>query len=163
MKNIFLILSTLLIFISCNSHKEEKQNVQTMDPNDIQISEVVHDSLTTDQINKITKIQSVFAEVVPVSLEETITNFKRDQNPDSEIAIWIQMADAYEKYLSSKGNQLDLESKKEVFKLILSRSMMPAEEAIANSKLKILTEKEAKEVFRYYSGTPDPLEVAKKP
>lgn len=163
MKNIILIISTVLTFYSCNSGKNEKQNIQTMNPNDIQVSEVVHDSLTTEQIDKIKTIQSTFAEVYPVSLEETITNFKRDQNPDSEIDIWLQMADAYKKYLSTKQDKLDLNTKKEVYKLILSRSMMSDEEAIANSKLTILTVKEAKEVLSYYTATPDPIDVVKKP
>ncbi len=163
MKNIILILSTVLTFYSCNSSTDEKQNIQTMNPNDIQVSEVVHDSLTTEQIDKIKTIQSTFAEVYPVSLEETITNFKRDKNPDSEIAIWLQMADAYKKYLSTRQDKLDLNTKKEVFKLILSRSMMSDEEAIANSELTILTEKEAKEVLSYYAATPDPIDVVKKP
>ncbi len=134
-----------------------------MNPNDIQLNEVVHDSLTTEQIDKITTIHSTFEEVYQVSLEETITNFKRDQNPDSEIDIWLQMAAAFKKYLSSKQENLDLSTKKEVFKLILSRSMMADEEAIANSNLTILTVKEAKEVLGYYTATPDPIDVLKKP
>lgn len=162
MKNIILILSTVLTFYSCNSNKDEKQNIQTMNPNDIQLSEVVHDSLTTEQIDKIKTIQATFAEVYPVSLEETITNFKRDQNPDSEIDIWLQMADAYKKYLSTRQDKLGLNTKKEVYKLILSRSMMSDEEAIANSKLTILTEKDAKEVLSYYTATPDPIDVVKR-
>ena len=163
MRNIFFFLSTLLIFCSCNSSKDERQNVETMNPNDIKISEVVHDSLTTDQIQRIKKIQGTFAEVNTSSLEETITNFKRDQNPDNEIAIWLQMVDAYEKYLVSRQSKLDLNTKKEIYKLILSRSMMPDDEAIANSKLTILTEKEAKEVLSYYKLKPDPIDVIKEP
>ena len=134
-----------------------------MNPNDIRVSEVVHDSLTTDQVQRIKKIQSTFAEVYPVSLEETITNFKRDQNPDSEIEIWLQMANAYEKYLNRKDGKLDLNKKKEVYKLILSRSMMSDEEAITNSKLSILTEKDAKEVLSYYNLKPAPIDVIKNP
>lgn len=163
MRNIIFFLSTVLVFYSCNSSKDEKQNVKTMNPNDIQLSEVVHDSLTADQIQRIKKIQSTFAEVNPSTLEETITNFKRDQNPDDEIAIWLQMANTYEKYLESKQSKLDLNTKKEIYKLILSRSMMSDEEAIANSKLTILTEKEAKEVLSYYKLKPDPIDVIKVP
>lgn len=163
MKNIFLSLTTALIFCSCNSDKNDEKNIQTMNPNDIQLNEVVHDSLTTEQIVKITTIHSTFEEVYQVSLEETITNFKRDQNPDSEIDIWLQMAAAFKKYLSSRQENLDLSTKKEVFKLILSRSMMDDEEAIANSNLTILTVKEAKEVLGYYTATPDPIDVLKKP
>ena len=148
---------------ACNSAKDENPKVQTMNPNDIEINEVIHDSLTSEQIDKIKRIQSVFEEVYPVSLEQTITDFKRDLNPDSEIAIWLQMADAYENYVNSKKVKLNLDTKKEVYKLILSRSMMPDAEAISNSKLTILTEKEAKEVLRFYSAKPDPIDVVKKP
>lgn len=162
MKNTILIFSTILIFVSCNSENNNKQNIETINPNDIQISKVVHDSLTTEQIEKIRKIQSTFAEVYPISLEETITNFKRDQNPDSEIDIWLQMVGAYKNYISSKLGKLDLGAKKEVYKLILSRSMMSEEEAIVNSKLIILNEKEAKEALRYYTASPDPIDVVKK-
>lgn len=161
MKNILLSLSTILLFVSCNSNKDNKQNSQTLNPNDIQISEVVHDSLTAEQIEKIKKIQSTFAEVYPVSLEQTITDFKRDQNPDSEIDIWLQMVDAYEKYLSSKKGNVDLKTKLEVYKLILSRTMMSEEEAIVNTKLTILTEKEAREILSYYTAIPDPIDVVK--
>jgi hypothetical protein len=157
-----LLLIAVVVFSSCNSNRDAKQNIQTVNPNDIQLGEVVHDSLTLDQIDKIKRIQTTFEEVYPVSLEETITNFKRDQNPDSEIAIWLQMADAYENYLNIKKGKLDLNAKKEVYKLILSRSMMPDEQAIINSKLTILTEKEAKEVLGYYSAAPDPIDIVEK-
>lgn len=73
------------------------------------------------------------------------------------------MADAYEKYLNSKNGKIDLATKKEVYKLILSRSMMANKEAIANSGLVILTEKDAKEVLSYYSAEPDPIDVVKIP
>jgi len=72
------------------------------------------------------------------------------------------MADAYEKYLNSKQGQLGVKAKKEVFGLILSRSMMPADEAIKNSTLTFLTEKDAKEVLSYYTAMPDPIDVTKK-
>jgi hypothetical protein len=104
----------------------------------------------------------VFAEVYPVSLEETIVNFRRDQHPDSEIDIWLKMADAYEKYLASKQGKLDLKLKNEVYKLILCRSMESDDEAIANAKLTILTEKEARDVLSYYTAKPDPIDVVKR-
>lgn len=163
MRNILFYISAVLIFCSCNYSKGDNENVQTMNPNNIRVGEVVHDSLTAEQVQKIKKIQLTFAEVYPVSLEETITNFKRNHNPDAEIAIWLQMADTYEKYLSSKDGKLDLNTKKEVYKLILSRSMMPDDEAIVNSKLTILTERDAKEVLSYYKLKPDPIDVIETP
>ena len=159
MNRVLLILLAIMIS-SCNFKKEE-DNIQTIDPKNIQLSNVVHDSLSKEQIHKIEKIQSTFAEVYPVSLEETITNFKRDENPDSEIAIWLEMANTYEKYLTSEKN-LDLKTKKEVFKLILSRSMMPEEEAIENSNLEILTKEKAEKVLSYYSLNSDPIDIVEK-
>jgi hypothetical protein len=80
--------------------------------------------LSEDQIKKITRIHAVFFEVLPVSLDETLTNFKRDLNPDSEIEIWMGMADEYEKCIENSQTKLDLNQKKEIFKSILSGSMM---------------------------------------
>ncbi len=161
MKYFSILILPAIFFFSCNTDTSENANIQTIDPSEIQLSPIQHDTLNADQIEKITRIQSAFAEVYPVSLEQTITDFKRDLNPDSEIDIWSKMATAYEKYLASK-KLLDLNTKKEVYKLILSRSMMPDEEAIQNSKLTILTEEEAKEVLSFYTADPDPIDVIKK-
>jgi len=129
-----LIILSIIIFSSCNSKK-------------------VVNTLTKEQIHKIEKIQFNLLEVHPVSLEETINIFKSDQNPDSEINIWLQMANTYEWYLKTKGI-LDLKTKEEVFKLILSRSMMTEEEAIIDSELKILTQNEAREILSHYALPP---------
>ncbi|MNF06912.1 hypothetical protein D3C80_2069660 [compost metagenome] len=67
------------------------------------------------------------------------------------------MAKAYQDYLSK--NKKNLDEKKEVFKLILSRSMMNSEEAIENSNLKYLSKKQAQEVLSYYNSSPQPLLV----
>lgn len=162
MKNSFFLF-TILSLASCNSNKNEKNNLQTINPGDIQLSKIRHDTLSVDQIAKIKIIQSTFEEVYPMSLDETITNFKRDLHPDSEIAIWLQMADAYKKYLNSKQGKLDLQAKREAFGLILSRSMMSANEALKNITLKTLTEKDAKEVLSYYTAIPDSIDVVKQP
>ncbi len=132
---IILTILSIIIFFSCNSKKERN-------------------SLTKEQIHKIEKIQFTLAEVHPVSLEETINIFKSDQNPNGEINIWLQMANTYEWYLKIKGN-LDLKTKEEVFKLILSRSMMTEEKAIIDSELKILTQKDAKEILSHYTLPPE--------
>jgi hypothetical protein len=85
-KNIYLTLCGLGLF-SCAS----KQNspVKTVRADQIQPNRIVHDTLSTEQIAQIKKIQVTFAEVNPSTLDETITNFKRDQNPDNEINEWL--------------------------------------------------------------------------
>jgi hypothetical protein len=148
------------IFYSCKPKKENE--TQEIDPSKIQLGPIVHNELTEEQIEKIKKIQSSLADVLPISLEETITNFKRDRNPDNEINIWLEMLSAYEKFISKEGNEITLNKKTEVFQLILMRSMMDEQEAIAKVDCKILTKNEIKEIFSYYQTKPKPLSIEKR-
>lgn len=72
------------------------------------------------------------------------------------------MASAYQNYLDYKNGEVDLNTKTEVYRLILSRSMMSDEQAIQNSELKILSKKDAKEVLSFYKAKPDPIDVIEK-
>jgi hypothetical protein len=155
-KNIYLTLCGLGLF-SCAS----KQNspVKTVRADQIQPNRIVHDTLSTEQIAQIKKIQVTFAEVNPSTLDETITNFKRDQNPDNEINEWLGMAAAYEKFLSAKPS-MELSKKKEAYKLILLRSMMDAEQAKQQAGLQLLTTQEIDEILSYYDKAPSPLKVS---
>lgn len=72
------------------------------------------------------------------------------------------MAEAYQKYLRFRTPNMPLDIKKEVFNLILSRSMMSSEEAIKNSNLKFLTTRDAEEVLAFYTDEANPLKVIKK-
>lgn len=159
----YLLLAGLLSFFSyCNTDKKGGAKTIMVDPDSIHPSEIVHDSLSSAQIDKIKQIHLTFAEVYPVSLEETITDFKRDAHPDNEIAIWSGMAEAYLKYLRYRTPNMPLHIKKEVFSLILSRSMMSSAEAIKNTELKYLTTRDAEEVLAYYTNEADPIDVIKK-
>ncbi|OXA75389.1 hypothetical protein B0A65_21880 [Flavobacterium frigidimaris] len=152
-KKNYAYLLLLFLFISCNNKAEK---IEKINPNNIKQNEVVSD-LTSEQIEKIKNIHATFAEVDKSSLEQTITDFKRDLHPQDEIEIWMQMAKAYEAYLSK--NKKNLNEKKEIFRLILSRSMMNSEEAIENSNLKYLSKKQAEEVLSFYNSAPQPLIV----
>jgi hypothetical protein len=157
---LFFISCFLFFIVSCGSDTDEKQNVQTPDPKD-QLNQPDPDSLNQEQIERITKIQSVFSEVYPISLEQTIINFKRNLDPDKEIAVWLVMADAYEKYLARQKDSLDLPAKKEVFKLVLLRSMKPDSEAVAGAQLLLLKETDAQEILKYYNLAEDSIEDKK--
>ncbi len=171
MKNFLLYITITLLITSCNSSGnkglkvtsiDQNNKVETVDPEEIHAGAIQHDTLSEEQVKKITLIQSTFAEVLPVSLDKTLDDFKRDIDVDSEIKVWLNMVDAYNKYLNLKQGKLDLNRKQEVFNLILSRSMMPANEAIANVKPTLLTEKEVQEVLRFYTTAPVELKVISK-
>lgn len=152
-KKRFAYLLFFVLFISCQNKEEKSIKIN---PENIKLNEVVSE-LTPEQIEKIKTIHTIFAEVDKSSLEQTITDFKRDSHPENEIEIWMQMAEAYKGYLSK--NKKNLNEKKEVFKLILSRSMMSSQETLGNVKLEYLSKKEAEEVLSFYNDVPKPLVV----
>jgi hypothetical protein len=159
---ISIICSIIFIVIYSCKPKSESTDVEKINPNEIVQSEIVHQELTKVQIEKIKKIQSSFADVYKISLEETITNFKRDQNPDNEINIWLNMLNTYEKFIHKNGNEITLDKKQEVFKLILMRSMMEENEAKTETKCIILNENEIKEIFSNYKIEAKPLVIEKR-
>jgi len=88
-------------------------------------------ALTAEQMKRISAIRSVFAEIDGQTIDQWADNFKRDANPDNELAIWEQ-------------------TRKEVYKVILLRSMASPEEVIARLELAILTEQDARTVMSGY-------------
>jgi len=153
-----LMIILLIIVIAFYSYKQfqKSETIKTVNINTIKQGPIVHNELSNDQLEKIKKIQTTFSDVYKISLEETITNFKRDINPDNEIEIWLHMVNAYEKFIS-KDSEITLNKKSEVFKLILMRSMMDEKEAIKETDPKILNEKEVAEIFNYYNFKSSPI------
>jgi accessory colonization factor AcfC len=148
-------------FASCKSNvKVEKVTVDSITPTATTPAPAVHGTLSAAQLEKITTIQRIFAEVNPSTLEETIDDFKQEQDPDREIAIWSAMANAYEKFTNRKP--LDINKKTEVYNLILMRSMENEADAKAETNLKYLTDKEASELLSYYTLEARPITVEKK-
>lgn len=153
-----IILLTGLICCVTRSKDEPKEIALK----DLELNEIVHDSLTNQQLKDIARIQEVFAEVNSSSLEETIDNFRRDEHPDKEISIWLKMADAYELFTLDKREVVSLDKKKEAYELLLLRSMMSEGEVMNKYKATSLTDKEVKEIFTYYLEKPKPLTIKKK-
>ena len=82
-------------------------------------------------------------------LSETwVHNFRRDTNPDQELAIWERVATAYTKYCTQ--HSLSLEGKKDVQTILLLRSMVTEDEVIKQLNLKDLNIDEAKQVMKLY-------------
>jgi hypothetical protein len=109
MRRYLLLVALFSFFNYCTSDKRGEPKTITVDPKNIVPSEIVHDTLSATQIEKIKQIQLTFAEVFPATLEETITDFKRDAHPDNEIAIWSSMAEAYRKYFKIRPQTTNLD------------------------------------------------------
>ena len=155
----WLALSTLFLTSCSNSTLEtppasgavsvedvKTGETQWIDPNELQQGPIQRDSLTSEQMKRISALQKVFVEIDGQTIDQWADNFKRDLNPDSELAIWERMANAYSSYCG-KHEQLTLDAKKEVYKVVLLRSMASPEDVIARLELAILTEQDARDVM----------------
>ena len=126
----------------------------------LQPGPVLRDSLSRQQLQKIDYLVTSFREVDPSSREQWIAGFQKDQNPDKEIDIWTTMADAYNAYCT--GKNIDIETKKEVFSVLLMRSSAPGDVVLRQLRLKRLTPAEARQVLQTYGPPPTPIQVTQK-
>src|SRR5262249_11406773 len=104
------------------------------------------DSLTSEQMARIQKLQTALVEVDGQPVEQWVDDFKRDLDPDRELDVWETMAKAYTAYCST--HTLSPEAKKEVYKVVLLRSTASEQEALEHLELKVLTKDDAIAVMR---------------
>jgi hypothetical protein len=99
-------------------------------------------------MERIHKLRDTLTEVYHSPVEKWVDNFKRDADPDKELAVWEKIAAGYTRYCSKRP--LSIEAKKDVFQLLLLRSMAPEQEVLNHIKLKTLTVDEAKETLKEF-------------
>jgi hypothetical protein len=143
------IISALLTFFGISrKNKGQEQNAQWAAPAPLQPGPIRHQRLSPNQMERIYKLRDVLAEVEHSPIEKWVDNFKRDVDPDKELTIWERIADSYTRYCSKRP--LSTEAKKDVFQLLLLRSMASEQEVLNHIKLKILTVDEAKETLKEF-------------
>ena len=117
---------------------------------------ILHPTLTPKQTERLKKLQKALAEVDDSSLEKWIDDFKRDENPDRELALFEAIAQAYQSFASSKSPTI--EKKRDAYGLLLERSESSDDDALKNYEITALTQDEAKEVLRTYQKAAAALE-----
>jgi hypothetical protein len=144
------ILSALLSFFGV-SNKDKSQEPKAAQPAESvspKSGPIGRQGLSPKQMERIYKLRDTLAEVEPSPVEKWIDNFKRDLNPDNELAVWERIAAGYMRYCSKRT--LSTEAKKDVFQLLLLRSMASEQDVLNHIKLKILTVDEAKETLKEF-------------
>jgi hypothetical protein len=144
------ILSSLLTFfgVSRKNETQEPRAAKLEDIASLHPGPVRHQQLNPKQMERIYKLRDTLAEVERSPIEKWVDNFKRDANPDKELAVWERIAAGYTRYCSSRP--LSVEAKKDVFQLLLLRSMASEREVLNHIKLKTLTVDEAKETLKEF-------------
>lgn len=141
------ILSSLLTFFGISrKNNGQEPEIQWIAPDSLKPRPIRHGELSPDQMERIRKLRDTLAEVDHSSIEKWVDNFRRDADPDNELAIWERIANAYSHYCSQK--QLSLSAKEDVFQALILRSMASEQEVLNHVELKALTVDEVKEVLK---------------
>lgn len=143
-----LVLALVLAATSCDRAPQGKPvepnaggRVEWIDPTTIQSGPIRRDALSDEQLARIRTLQATFAEVDGQAVEQWVDNFKRDADPDRELRVWERMAHAYRAYC--EGKQLSAAAKKDVYRVVLLRSMAPEQDVLKQVKLAELSHEEA--------------------
>lgn len=135
----FLVIMFLFLMCVSVAQADPKSNEQQRIP------------LTAEQSLQIAEIQKVLADVDVLPLDEWLDGFRRDPNPDAEIAVWKKITDAYTYFL--KGREATADYKKEVFKVLVASSVMPREDVPANAGVTKLSAQEIIAIMDLYYGS----------
>ncbi len=153
------VAGALLTACSPNAGTTQTQPEETklIEGKDITPGPTQHETLTSDQTARITALQRTFSEVDNTSLEKWIDDFKRDQDPEREIKIWENMAQAYQAYCGN--HSLTLQQKQDVMQVLNARSGSSEEETLKHLNLHVLNVSDAKEIMSLCKAKAMPIEV----
>ena len=84
---------------------------------ELNLSEIKHPPFTGERREAVQKIHATFAEHRELSYDEWEEGFRRDTNPDSEIAVFLHAAEIYNDYATPETT---LEIRKEIHKILIA-------------------------------------------
>lgn len=73
-------------------------------------------------IERVKAYKAILSEVETSSLEVAVSNFQRDVHPERELAVWENIAEVYQSFISENPIK-ELSEKRKVFSIILGASM----------------------------------------
>jgi len=90
-------------------------------------SEFRHPPFFGERLEAVRSIMETLTDVLPKTIKEWEDGFRRDSDPDSEIAIWLHISSCYETI--RVGTNFTLEEKKDCVNLMLHCSGIQSEES----------------------------------
>jgi len=102
------------------------------------------------------QIKTALNEVYPMSLEGWQGGFRRDENPELEIAIWLHIAEVYRTVVGERT--LTFDQKKEIFTILLSCTFYTTgDDASAALNPKVISKQDAESIITsFFHGTKRP-------
>jgi hypothetical protein len=118
-------------------------------PDQLRQSEVRHPEFGEDVRDYIRRIQAAFAEQRPLSFEEWEEGFRRDADPEREIAIWLHAADVY---TALTADEPSADRRRDVYRCLVA-CMTTGPDAVWHVlRPELLSRQEAEQVVRRFFG-----------
>lgn len=156
--------TTIILLVANTSWAQapatQPADTRWLNPNEIKPGPKQRDTLTSNQVARITVLQKTFAEVDDAPLEKWIDDFKYDLAIERELQTWEAMARAYRAYCSS--HTLTLRQKQDVMHVLMLRSGASEPEVMQHLDLKVLTVADAKDIMKLYKNEPTPIQVRER-
>ena len=83
----FVLFVLVWLPAACRTKSEPAGTLGRADGATLAPGPIRHETLTPDQMKRIAVLQTTFGDVDPTPLEKWVDDFKRDRDPDREIAI----------------------------------------------------------------------------
>jgi hypothetical protein len=109
-----------------------------------------HRPLSEEARHLIRTIKSSLDEVYPKSLTEWEDGFRKDSNPEYEIALWLHIASVFERFTQNRS--LSFSERHEYFKVLVTCSLSSKEHVFEVLQLHHLPKQEAEKVVAAYYG-----------
>ncbi|MCG8994251.1 GIY-YIG nuclease family protein [Laribacter hongkongensis] len=114
-------------------------------------------TLTPEQIDRAEVLHALLTQINPVTREQWLESFTRDEHPERELRIWESIAKAY--LTLEHADDATEGYRSEAFNLLLSRSWYSTEEVLARAELKHFSRTNAKRLLQAYELRPKPIVV----
>lgn len=124
-------------------------NKKSLHPSDLEIGPIRHPVLPPDFIARVKAFKTKLGDVDKFSLEQSIDNFKRDADPEGELAIWERLAGTFELFVTH--NPTTDAIRREALKVLVGTSMGMNDW----SDIEYLSEDQINRLVVFYRGLSD--------
>src|SRR5262245_9142116 len=129
---------------------EGLEGVHWISVGELKMGERQAESFPEEMRDHFREIKSKLDEVYAMSLEEWEDGFLRDEHPEQEIALWLHVADIYNRFASDSN--LTLEQKKEYFRVLVTCMNSSRERVLHLSSPQLIAKAEAEKLIAAYYG-----------
>jgi len=121
-----------------------------VDVRSLKAGQVRHESLSPEVLARIRYLHETFHDVDAISLDERCDGFRRDVDPNRELAVWERMARIYRVFCHA--HTVSPELRKEAYSVLLMRSMTSEEEVRDRLPIECLSADQVEDLLAGFRG-----------